>query len=534
MESQADEGSLQAIRIAIVLDSVIPAAWIAAVIQSIVRDFGLQAVVVLPERKLAPKHSYLFERYLAWDARRTSNDSNPLAAVDVSDLLSGLKVTTLASLGANIDVLLWLSETNPADFPFVSSTYGTWFLHHGDLTRASLTTASPWAAYFPELAGQHPVSSSYLLAITKPEERPVTLAEAHTASEIGWSLARQRTAPFWKAATLPRAALKRLGKRTAASALANLPARGSVHAPTNTSVLAFAARNLVRTANRRFRYGNKEAHWFVSYRTNREDFVAQRGQFSNTGFRVLDTPKDHFYADPFVLTWQNRTFLFVEDYLYAEARGVLSVLELLSDGHFSPAQEILNRPYHLSYPFVFEHEGDVFMIPETMAARRIELYRALEMPHRWEFVKVLQDNVEAVDTTLWVQDGVFYFFTNMVQPGLTANDLLYLFTADSLTGAWHPHPGNPVSHDVRAARGAGKLFRVGDKLVRPAQDCSVRYGYATQLNEVEVLTPQEFREKPLLRIEPDWAPGLIGTHTINSNDIVEVIDGQVYRAKYRR
>jgi hypothetical protein len=193
---------------------------------------------------------------------------------------------------------------------------------------------------------------------------------------------------------------------------------------------------------------------------------------------------------------------------------------------------VLERPYHLSYPFVFEHEGQAYMIPETMDAHRIELYRALDFPLRWELAHVLRENVDAVDTTLYVRDGIFYFFTNIVERGVTPNDLLYLFYSDSLTGHWHPHPANPVCSDVRQSRGAGKLFQTNGKLVRPAQDCSHRYGYACQLNEVHALSPTEFRESPVARIEPDWFPGLIGTHTINSDDAIEVIDGQIYKARH--
>jgi hypothetical protein len=142
--------------------------------------------------------------------------------------------------------------------------------------------------------------------------------------------------------------------------------------------------------------------------------------------------------------------------------------------------------------------------------------------------------VQAVDTTLWVENGLFYFFTNITERGASVNDELSLFVAESLWGQWEPHPGNPLVTDVRRSRGAGKLFHRGGRLIRPSQDCSVRYGYACQLNEVEVLTPTRYREKPLQRIEPDWAPGLIGTHTLNSNARIELIDGQVYRQRYRK
>lgn len=518
------------LRVAIVLDSLSVPAWVAGAVAEIEELTALQSVVVLPDRDGSTNLPRLFKRYLDWDANRASCEPDPLAPVDLAGPLKNIPQATLESLEPNLDLLLWFSQSDPNAFPPVPARHGLWFFHHGMAGHASGA-----AAYFPELLGHHPVTSSYLLALPGPGRPVVRIAEAHAASEIGWSLRRQRIAPFWKAAALPGAGLRSLQsnfKRPEGISPRHAPPQAA-EPVTNKSVLRFTARNLARTVDRRLRYSNKEAHWFVAYRTNREQFVAQTGRFTADGFQTLPAPPGHFYADPFVFAWQNRTFLFVEDYLYAEARGVLSVLELLPDGQFSPAREILNCPYHLSYPFVFQHEGEVYLIPETMASRRIELYRAVEMPLRWELVKVLQEDLEAVDTTLWVEDGIFYFFTNLVRPGMTPNDLLYLFTADSLTGDWRPHPDNPVSYDVRAARGAGKLFRMGDKLVRPAQDCSIRYGYGTQLNHVEVLTPRHFREKPLFRIEPDWAPRLIGTHTINSNDAVEAIDGQIYQAKYR-
>jgi hypothetical protein len=192
----------------------------------------------------------------------------------------------------------------------------------------------------------------------------------------------------------------------------------------------------------------------------------------------------------------------------------------------------LERPYHLSYPFVFEYQGEFYMIPETYFAERVELYRATEFPYRWELIQVLQDKVAAADTTLWMEDGIFYFFTSIAEKGLTENDNLYLFYSDELTGCWRPHPGNPVCQDVRRSRSAGHLFRRNGSLIRPAQDCSVRYGYACQLNRVECLSPRDFKEAPFERIEPAWHHGLIGTHTINSSEYVEVIDGQIYRSKY--
>ncbi len=494
-------GGLSPPRIAIALDSADSApAWIA----SVVRNLQPVAIVIPSRSKPDTTPSFLYRLYQRWDSGHSVSASDPLISVE----LPSLPVYRLDHMPEDVGVLLWLSREDPP----------------ANLNGNTVLWAFRDSGSFPELMRHEPVTTVELAS-----------HQSHTATEIGWSLARNRASALWKAALLPAKALQLEASRAQQSgAQVERAIPSQFQSPSNLDVIRFAARNVARTVGRRLRYSNKDSHWYVAYRTDPNGFVSQKGRFTSDGWRTLPAPPGHFYADPFVLTWQNRTFLYVEDYLYEEARGVLSVLEWNRDGTFGPATEVLNRPYHLSYPFVFEHEGEIYMIPETMEARRIELYRAVEMPGRWKLVNVLQENVAAVDTTLWIENGVFYFFTSVAMPGMTPNDLLQLFTAESLTGEWRPHPQNPISLDVRAARGAGKLFRMGDRLVRPSQDCSVRYGYAMQLSEVEVLSPDEYRERPLFRIEPDWRRGLIGTHTINSNDVVEVVDCQIYQAKYRR
>ena len=71
---------------------------------------------------------------------------------------------------------------------------------------------------------------------------------------------------------------------------------------------------------------------------------------------------------------------------------------------------MLARPYHLSYPFVFAHDGELLMIPETSAARRVELYRAFDVPGSWERQAVLLDSIDAADATVLSHDGRLWLF----------------------------------------------------------------------------------------------------------------------------
>jgi hypothetical protein len=144
---------------------------------------------------------------------------------------------------------------------------------------------------------------------------------------------------------------------------------------------------------------------------------------------------------------------------------------------------------------------------------------------------VLLDKIRAVDATLAEVDGRWWMFANIGQERASRwsdwNEELHVFHAPSPLGPWTPHRRNPVKSDVRSARPAGRLFRLGRDLYRPAQNCAVRYGHSITINQVVRLTPSEFREVPVSAILPHWAAHLVGTHTINSVRGLTVIDGRL-------
>ena len=115
--------------------------------------------------------------------------------------------------------------------------------------------------------------------------------------------------------------------------------------------------------------------------------------------------------------------------------------------------------------------------------------------------------------------------------GGARGDELNLYHADTPLGPWTPHKRNPVVSDVRHARPAGRPFKVGAFWYRPAQDCSLRYGYAIALRRIVRLDPNELVEEPATTLTPDWDPKVIATHTVNAVDGLTVIDVQLRRRK---
>lgn len=234
----------------------------------------------------------------------------------------------------------------------------------------------------------------------------------------------------------------------------------------------------------------------------------------------------HLYADPILFEHQGRHHLFCEEMLPGANQAVISHTELTLDGRVAePPVEVLRAPHHLSYPFVFAHGDDVFMIPETSAQQRVELYRAVEFPRQWRREQILLDGVIASDATVLERDGGLWMFVGVSAPGATLLDELHLYTAAGPAGPWLAHPRNPIVSDVRCARPAGAIQRWGTRLIRPGQDGSRRYGGAISFRQIDELSLTGYDEHEVARIEPgDLGGDARATHTYAADGSFEAVD----------
>lgn len=245
--------------------------------------------------------------------------------------------------------------------------------------------------------------------------------------------------------------------------------------------------------------------------------------------RYLVPPKDRFWADPIAVEHQGRYVIFFEELPYDTQKGRVMVIEVFEDAEPGVAQAALERPYHLSYPFVFGWNGSLYMMPETAENRTVELYRCESFPLGWSLHQVLLENIRAFDASLWRQDDRWWMFVSIAEPAAESNDELHLYWSTTPFGPWTAHRGNPVISDVRCARPAGPLFSRGGRLYRPSQDCSVAYGHSVLINRVENLGEDGYRETPVDRIAPGWRKDILRVHTICASKRLHVIDCMVRR-----
>ena len=252
--------------------------------------------------------------------------------------------------------------------------------------------------------------------------------------------------------------------------------------------------------------------------------------------KILYNPQQGFAADPFLVEEQGEQYLFFEEYVEATGRGRLVCAKLTDLEKNIQPQVVLEKDYHLSYPFVFKNEDTWYLVPESAENRTVDLYRCTHFPERWEFVKTLLNDVDAYDATLYPYAGRWWIFVNLRPHFSTSpNELLYLFSADNLLAEdWLPHPANPIINHADKARPAGALFESEGVIYRPSQNCAGSYGRGLNLNAIIEWNEHSYKEKTVAVCIPNGKSSLTGMHSLSSSDSTIISDGIYTRKRWQK
>lgn len=203
---------------------------------------------------------------------------------------------------------------------------------------------------------------------------------------------------------------------------------------------------------------------------------------------VTDTEAE-FVADPFMVKKESTWYMFFEMFNRRTGQGDIS-LAVSTDGlRWDYMQIVLDEPFHLSYPYVFEWQGEHYMLPETSRANAVRLYKAVDFPTRWEHVHDLVKGI-LVDPSLCRYNDTWWLFASSA-----ANNELRLYYSHALGGPWKEHPRSPVIvGDASAARPGGRVLVFDGRVVRLAQDDDPGYGNSVRAFEITRLTTTDYEE----------------------------------------
>lgn len=273
-------------------------------------------------------------------------------------------------------------------------------------------------------------------------------------------------------------------------------------------------------------------------RKNSKDFFWRNDNFKFHKCEI-DTGERYWLADPFLYERDGKLYLFYEAFDLVERKGKIgySVMPVDQSRSWSKLNIIIDEPYHLSFPNIFEKDGDIFIMPESCGDYRVRLFRARSFPNHWESLStdVLIPDIYACDSIFINHNGETFLLTNEmyhhVPNGLFPSCWVKnrLFKMDGMVII---DDGVKVSEGDFGQRNAGKSFEIDSTLYRIGQDCRKSlYGRGLVLYEVENLKP--YVEKRIWAkdcnelakfIVCDKERPIIGVHTYNFTNNYEVID----------
>lgn len=268
--------------------------------------------------------------------------------------------------------------------------------------------------------------------------------------------------------------------------------------------------------------------WILAIRKRGTALLFEKGG-TECPFCLLPNNWRYWAADPFLFKHNKKTYVFFEMYDRWKERGLIGYREIFSNNSFSKMKVALDCGHHLSYPNIFKKDGKIYFVPESYMGNQIVMYRAVDFPDKWEKCKVLVDDIVACDTTFIDDD---YMITMHNDSSNTKAEAL-LFINNS--GKWEKTTNNPVDTDPSHARCGGKIFKYGDKLMRPAQDGVGGYGMGVVFREILAYNDKQYKERTHTKITVDDIKYVSkhkydGVHTYNFNDEYEIIDLKIAKA----
>ena len=218
---------------------------------------------------------------------------------------------------------------------------------------------------------------------------------------------------------------------------------------------------------------------------------------------IIDINPTIIVADPFLFVHKGILFLFYERKKLSSPGEIMMTCTKDLESWSKPIV-VLKENFHLSYPFVFQDNGRIYMVPESGEDGSIRLYESInDQLSEFRFIKKIieQNEMEEIimgygDSSIYKKDGVYYLMT-MLQYDKPINTL-ELFISDNLFGPYKKHVCSPVEISQKIGRNAGSWIEYDGKLLRVSQDCTNRYGDNVNVSEITNLSPSSYEERIIL------------------------------------
>jgi hypothetical protein len=396
--------------------------------------------------------------------------------------------------------------------------YGVWSFHHGDEEKYRGGPACFWEIYYNDL-----ITGAMLQRLTDKLDAGIILKKGYFKTNLT-SYSGNIDSTYKEAAKWPEYVVRDIQNKNA-SYFESLPSKTQAliyKAPTSVQLLLFFFKMGKRKILFYLEYKFLKIQWNIGVIHEPIEKLLDNNNKLRIHWYPLKKSDNFFLADPFGQLIDGTLFIFCEKGDMDSRYGELTTIEMKNKVYSNPKNFLIELNCHLSYPYMFDYQGEIYLIPESRQNRSILLYRAEKFPEKWIKVNTIAQDINASDSTIVYYNDMWWLMYTDISIG--ENNNLCILYSENLYGKWKSHLGNPVKQDIRSARPAGTPFIKDEILYRPSQDCSKIYGGKITINKVKILTPSQYLEETVTVINPSQQfPE--GTHTIGSVGNYTLIDG---------
>lgn len=235
--------------------------------------------------------------------------------------------------------------------------------------------------------------------------------------------------------------------------------------------------------------------------------------------------KDRWFADPFILGFDEEYIhVLAEEFFDPIQRGRISYLKVRKNDYtLLETKPILELEKHLSFPFIWRENSEIYVLPECFQSGCWSVYKYNKNIISLDYIKdVIKKPL--TDATIF-QYNNDYFLLSTMQPDPNGKKLTIFKSTDKFDGY---KLSQELFFDENIARNAGTVFLHNNKLYRPAQDCTKRYGHGVIIQEM-CISGDKIDMLNNTRIYPTTFRYKLGIHTFNEYNGLVVMDFRGYR-----
>ena len=243
---------------------------------------------------------------------------------------------------------------------------------------------------------------------------------------------------------------------------------------------------------------------------------------SESKFHLIKNSASFWVADPFPIEYQGEIYLFAELYLYKKNKGVIAYSKYVN-GAFTHWKIAIEEPWHLSFPFIIDYKGNLFLCPESYKSGKYYAYISEVFPYKWRRLDPIRDDGNLyVDSVFASLNNETYFFSYQMNPLRHSEGKLYLHNLSKNKFQ------SPMEIITPYPRPGGNILKNQNQYIRVAQNCDLEYGHGLVFFDI-CIGEDSYKEELIKKIYAediavDSSHKFCGIHTFNSYHDFQVID----------